>query len=117
MNRILAGTLLTFALVGSAAVANAAPITRAAQPTAAKHVSSAQVDYTAQCKTLGEQWATALPTNTSHLKFATAKADAAKGERNCKSTNVAMRKKGAGQYETALKLIGVTPALGVAPTL
>lgn len=111
MNRILAGTLLTFALLGSAGAANAATATPSAKPAAKTQIASAQVNFAAECKALGEQWASASVANASHLHFAQAKADATRAERNCKSTNIAMHKKAAGQYETALKLLDISPIL------
>ena len=112
MNRILAGTLLTFALGGTVSAANAATSTPPIpQRTAYSHTISTPVGFSSQCRTLGAQWNSVAPSHASNRHFSTAKADAARGERDCKSTNTAMIRKGAGQYETALKLIGVRPTI------
>ena len=111
MKRILAGTLLTFTLVGSAAVANAAATTTPLTPQQAaySHTSSTPDGFNSECRTLGAQWNSVATSHASNRHFRTAKADAARGERDCKSTNTAMLRKGVGQYKTALKLIGVRP--------
>jgi hypothetical protein len=101
MNRILAGTMLTIALAASASAATPSHVT----------ASTPAPDYSAQCKTLGEQWTTASASASSNKHFAAAKADAAKAGTNCKSTKTASQKKGVSQYEAALKLIGATPTI------
>lgn len=113
MNCTLAGIFLTIAFVGSAAAASAAPepATPSPQLVATTQIASAPVNYTAECKALGLQWSGAMATHASDTQFAKAKAGAVRGERNCTSTNVAKHKKGAGQYEAALKLLGITPAV------
>ena len=111
MNRILASSLLAFAIAGSAGAANAATTTLSAQPVSTANTSSTAVNYAAQCRTLGKQWASASAANSSNKHFAAAKADAAKGMKLCKSTKTASRQKGAGQYAAALKLIGVSPTI------
>ena len=102
MNRILAGTALAVALFGSAA-AFAATTTPASTPAPA-------VDYAARCTALADQFKTAEASNATNKKLGKAKADAAKGEKLCKSTKATDEKKGVADYEAALKLLGVTPA-------
>ena len=103
MNRILAGTALAVALFGSAA-AFAATTTPASTPAAPA------VDYAARCTALADQFKTAEAANATNKKLGKAKADAAKGEKLCKSTKAADEKKGVADYVAALKLLGVTPA-------
>ena len=109
MNRIVTGTLLMLAIASTAAVASAATTIPLVQSASIAKASSAPVDYRAQCQTLGKQWASASLTNGTNKNFAAAKADAAKGEKLCKSARVSLHRKGAVQYEAALKLIGVVP--------
>jgi len=94
MNRILAGTALAVALMGSAS---------------AYAANATTMDYAARCTSLAEQWKTAESANADHASLGKAKADAAKAEKLCKSKKTAQQKKGASDYETALKLLGVTP--------
>lgn len=102
MKRIIAGAALAVAILGSAS-AFAATSTPAATPAPA-------VDYAARCTSLTEQFKTAEAANATNTKLGKAKAEAAKGEKLCKSTKSADHKKGAADYEAALKLLGVTPA-------
>ena len=102
MNRILAGTALAVALFGSAAAF--AATTPAPAPTPAP-----AVDYAARCTALAQQFKTAETANATNTKLGKAKADAAKGEKLCKSTKATDEKKGVSDYEAALKLLGVTP--------
>lgn len=128
MNRILLGTLVSVALVGAAVAANAPATTSSAKPapstsTAATTTPAATTaatptatpapapDYAAQCKSLADEWKTAAEANATNKKFAQAKSNATKAERNCKSTKTSLLKKGSGQYQSALKLLGVTPTL------
>jgi opacity protein-like surface antigen len=94
MNRILAGAALAAALMGSAA---------------AHAANTPSVDYAARCTSLADQWKTAETANATHASLGKAKADAAKGEKLCKSKKSADEKKGSSDYEQALKLLGVTP--------
>jgi len=105
MIRILAGAALAVALVGSASAyaATATPVKVAATSTTTK------VDYGARCTTLADQWKTAEAANATNASLGKAKADAAKGETLCKSKKTSDQKKGVSDYESALKLLGVTP--------
>lgn len=94
MKRILAGAALAVALMGSAS---------------AYAASTPAMDYAARCTSLAGQWKTAETGNAANASLGKAKADAAKGEKLCKSKKSAEQKKGAADYETALKLLGVTP--------
>ena len=98
MKRILATAALAIAPVAWAAVA--------ASPTP----STTTVDYAARCKSLSEQWTAAVGTNGSNASLGKAKAKAAEADKECKSGKTADEKKGAADYEAALKLLGVTPA-------
>ncbi|MEQ1755502.1 MAG: hypothetical protein ABL973_15375 [Micropepsaceae bacterium] len=122
MNRIFMGTLVSVALIGAAAAASAPSNTTTAKPApASSAITTAPAapattpapapDYAAQCKGLTVEWKTAAEANATNKKFAQAKSNATKAERNCKSTKVSLLKKGSGQYQTALKLLGVTPTL------
>ncbi len=83
----------------------------AANQTMASNTSATQpsTDYTAQCSSLASQWQTAEAAHMTNPNLGKAKADAAKGEKLCKSTNVSQHKRGASDYRAALKLLGVTP--------
>ena len=109
MNRILAGTALAVALLGStlAYAANSTPIKTT--PVAATS-STPAVDYAARCTSLADQWKTAESSNASNASLGKAKADATKAAKECKSKKTADEKKGVGNYEAALKLLGVTPS-------
>lgn len=98
MNRILAGAAMAAALLASPAFA--------ATTTPAK---ATPVDYSARCTTLADQWKTAETANAANASLGKAKADAVKGEKMCKSKKASDKKKGAADYESALKLLGVTP--------
>jgi hypothetical protein len=67
-------------------------------------------NYRARCTSLAEQWKTAEASNATHVSLGKAKADAAKGEKLCKSTKAADQKRGVADYEMALKLLGMTPS-------
>jgi hypothetical protein len=98
MNRILTGTALAVALIGStAAYAATTPTT----PTV--------VDYGTKCSSLASQWQTAETANATNPKLGKAKASAANAEKLCKSPKASLEKKGVANYNTALKLLGVTP--------
>lgn len=105
MNRMLAGAALAVAILGSSA-AFAATSSTTPHPAAA---TAPKVDYAARCTSLADQWKTAETANASNTSLAKAKAEAAKGEKLCKSKKTASRKKGVGEFEEALKLLGVTP--------
>ena len=103
MNRILAGTALTVALLGSsAAFAAATTPAPAATPAPA-------VDNAALCTSLAAQYKTAEGANATNPKLGKAKAKGAKAEKECASTKAADQKKGVADYTAALKLLGVTP--------
>lgn len=110
MTRILAGAALVTILIGSAsayAAATPSPTPAAAQtPT---HTATAPIDYAARCTSLADQWKSAETANASNKSLGKAKADAARGAKYCKSTKVAVEKKGVKSYQAALKLLGVTP--------
>ena len=101
MNRIITGAALAVALLGSATAyaASTTPVS-----------TSPAVDYSARCTTLADQWKTAQTTNATNANLGKAKGDAAKAEKECKSKKSADEKKGVGNYEAALKLLGVTPS-------
>ncbi len=111
MNRFFSGSVVAIALAGSAAAATAPPAATMAPAAVPVKVASTQVNYGAECKTLHEQWNTASTSNSTNAKFAQAKTGATKAEHNCASTKTSLQRKGAGQYQSALKLIGVTPTL------
>lgn len=111
MNRIFSGTLIAIALAGSAAAATVTPAATTTPATVPVKVASVQVNYGAECKTLHEQWDTASASNATNAKFVQAKAGATKAGRNCASTKTSLQRKGAGQFQSALKLIGVTPSI------
>jgi hypothetical protein len=106
MNRILAGTALAVALLGSSA-AFAAATTPAATPAPATPAPA--VDNAALCTSLADQYKTAEGANATNPKLGKAKAKAAKAATECKSTKAADQKKGVADYTAALKLLGVTP--------
>lgn len=120
MNRIITGALLSVALAGAAfaastpAATSTKPVTPApvvvapATPAAPATMPAPKPDYAAECKSLGTQWTGAVDAHKTDKTFAQAKSGATKAERNCKSTKAAAQKKGVGQYEAALKLLGVT---------
>ena len=85
-----------------AATKPAATATTMAAPTPA-------IDYAARCTSLAGQWDTALAANAQHAKLGKAKAQAAKGEKLCKSIKTGDAKKGSKAYEGALKQLGVAP--------
>ena len=95
MNRILVGSALAVALFGATSSYAA--------------TSATPVDYAARCTSLAGQWKTAESTNATNANLGKAKADATKAERLCKSKKSSDQKKGAGDYDAALKLLGVTP--------
>lgn len=100
MTRIFSGAALAAIVMASAAFAATPATTSIAKP----------VDYAARCTALAEQWKTAETANSANTNLGKAKADAGKASKLCASTKTADRKKGASDYETALKLLGVTPA-------
>lgn len=104
MTRILTGTALAAIFMASAAYA-------ATPATPATHTASVSksIDYTARCTTLADQWKTAEAANSSSASLGKAKADADKGAKLCGSKKVTDHKRGATDYEAALKLLGVTP--------
>lgn len=107
MTRIAFGAALAVALLGSSAFAattTPTPVSTSTTP-AVSHI-----DYSARCTSLADQWKTAEAANATNASLGKAKADAAKGEKLCKSKKTSDHKKGSGDYEQALKLLGVTPA-------
>lgn len=110
MYRIFPATLVAIALAGTAAAATVTPSATPVPATVPMKVASVQENYGAECKTLRQQWDAASATNATNAKFAQAKAGATKAERNCASTKSSRQHKGAGQFQAALKLIGVTPS-------
>jgi hypothetical protein len=107
MTRILVSAAVALVLVGSGS-AYAAGTTHMAQ--AATKPVSTSVDYVARCTSLADQWKTAESAHASNASLGKAKADAAKAAKLCGSTKASDHKKGATDYEGALKLLGVTPA-------
>jgi hypothetical protein len=103
MTRILAAAAL--AVLGSTAA-----YAGTAQMTPASTTPTATIDYAARCTTLADQWKTAEGANASNASLGKAKADAAKGAKLCGSKKSGDHKKGAADYEAALKLLGVTPS-------
>lgn len=99
MNRIVTGAAVTALLIASS-TAFAATTT----PSVAK-----SIDFAARCKSLGEQWKSAETTNAANANLGKAKGDAEKGAKLCASAKAGDHKKGAADYEAALKLLGVTP--------
>ncbi len=111
MNRIIASTAFAALVLSSASAFAAATTTPASNTsTAPAHASSTPIDYAARCTSLATQWKTAEEGNATNAHLGKAKADAAKGEKLCASTKSSDHKKGAMDYEAALKLLGVTPA-------
>ena len=102
MTRILTGVLAA-AFMSSVAFA-------ATPATPVTHSASKAIDYTARCTALSDQWKTAETANSTNANLGKAKADADKGSKLCTSTKSSDHKKGAMDFEAALKLIGVTPA-------
>lgn len=100
MNRILIGLAAALVIPAAFAATPAAP---------ASHSASKAIDYAARCTSLAGQWKTAESTNASNAKLGQAKADAEKAAKLCGSTKASDHKKGAVDYEAALKLLGVTP--------
>ena len=98
MNRILVGAVVAATLLGSAAAY-----------AATTPIKTMKVDYAARCTSLADQWKTAEGANATNTNLGKAKADAAKGEKLCKSKKSSDEKKGAADYQAALKLLGVTP--------
>jgi hypothetical protein len=105
MTRILAAAALAVLLGSTAAYAGTAKVTPASTTTAA----TSSVDYAARCTSLADQWKTAETANASNASLGKAKADATKGAKLCGSKKSSDLKKGATDYESALKLLGVTP--------
>lgn len=104
MTRIATATAVAALLLGSV-TAYAANQTTAAN----MNVNQPSARYTAQCTSLAGQWKTAEAAHMTSPNLGKAKADAAKGERLCKSTKASQLKHGASDYRAALKLLGVTP--------
>lgn len=96
--------ILTGAAVAALMIASSAAFAATSTPAVTK-----AVDYAARCKSLGEQWKTAETANATNAHLGAAKSDADKGAKLCGSTKSADHKKGAADYEAALKLLGVTP--------
>ena len=118
MKRIMMGTAVAVALLGSTAYAagTSAPATIAAPPpgpmtTAAPPLAApaSMHDYAGECKELGTQWETAEAANASNAKLGKAKAKANAAEKSCASTKVSKEKAGISQFKAALKLLGVKP--------
>lgn len=115
MTRTLAVTAFAVALLGSTA-AFAGTATPASTPTTTPAATTtttpaaAPVDYAARCTSLAGQWKTAEAANATNAHLGKAKAEAAKGEKLCASKKADDHKKGAADYEAALRLLGVTPS-------
>lgn len=104
MTRILAAAAALAIFGSAAAYAGTAQTTPVSTTPAA-----ATVDYGARCTSLADQWKTAETANATNASLGKAKADAAKGAKLCGSKKASDHKKGAADYEGALKLLGVTP--------
>lgn len=68
------------------------------------------VNYIERCNSLESQWKTALDSHETSRHLGKAKADAARGERFCKSHKISQQRRGVSDYRAALKLLGVRPA-------
>jgi len=101
MTRILTGALAAVFMSSVAFAATPAPATT--------HAAAKPIDYAARCTSLADQWKTAEVANGTNANLGKAKADADKGSKLCTSTKSGDHKKGAADYEAALKLLGVTP--------
>lgn len=71
--------------------------------------ASKGVDYAVRCKSLAEQWKTAESGHGTNANLGKAKGDAEKAEKLCGSKKSSDHRKGAMDYEAAIKLLGVTP--------
>jgi len=114
MTRVMIVAAFAATLLSSAAyaAATAAPpgATPPAAPTAsAPPTAAAKVDYAAECKELSTQWEAAEAANAANAKLGKAKAKANAAEKNCASTKASKQKTGVGQFNAALKLLGVKP--------
>lgn len=105
MTRTLAVAACAVALLGSTSAFAGTPASTPPAPT----TTPAPVDYAARCTSLAAQWKTAEAANATNAHLGKAKADAAKAEKLCASKKADDHKKGAEDYEAALKLLGVTP--------
>ncbi len=102
---------MTRILTGALAAVFMSSVAFAATPaTTATHAAAKAVDYGARCTSLADQWKTAETANSTNANLGKAKADADKGSKLCASAKGGDHKKGAADYEAALKLLGVTPA-------
>lgn len=101
MTRTLTGALAAVFMSSVAFAATPAPATT--------HAAAKPIDYAARCTSLADQWKTAEAANGTNANLGKAKADADKGSKLCASTKSGDHKKGAADYEAALKLLGVTP--------
>ncbi len=101
---------MTRILTGALAAAFLTTVAFAATPAPATHSASKPTDYAARCTALADQWKTAETANSTNANLGKAKADAEKASKLCASTKSDDHKKGAMDYEAALKLLGVTPA-------
>lgn len=108
MKLSIAGAAFAAALLASTSAFAAGTTTLATTTAAAAKPMSA--DSGARCTSLADQWKTAEGANATNASLGKAKADAAKGEKMCKSKKTSDKKKGAADYEAALKLLGVTPS-------
>ena len=108
MTRLLTAAAMGALLLGSATTYAAVPMktTLISHPTS----SSSTVNYGQRCSSLAGQWQTAVDGHGTSPNIGKARADAAKGEKLCKSTTAAQQKRGVRDYEAALKMLGVTPA-------
>lgn len=103
MTRSLTAAALSALLIGPTASMAATP---------AAHTSAAPatpINYTQRCNVLLGQWKSAVDGHELSPSLGKAKAAAAMGEKLCKSTTASQQKQGAGDYETAIKLLGVKP--------
>ncbi len=105
MTRFSMAAALGALILSSTAALAATPAT---STTAARH--RAPVNYIQQCGSLAGQWKAALDSHGLSPNLGKAKADAAKGEKFCKSGKVSQQRRGVADYRAALKVLGVKPA-------
>ena len=82
--------------------------TTAFAATPAAHPTS--VNYVERCNSLATQWQSAVDSHGMNRHLGKAKADAARGERLCKSSKISQQRRGVADYRAALKILRVRPA-------
>ena len=100
MNRILAATAVAIAL------ASAASVYAASAPAPASTIgasSATPVDDAARCTSLAKRWKTAEAANAANPNLERAKSRATMADMFCKSPNPRKWRKGAQDYEAALR--------------